>query len=376
MMELGAAKTATFLRLRIPVLLLAVFALFGAPAGAQERPPDGSSPGTPDRPLLVGTKEAPPFAIRGEDGAWRGIAIELLEGVAAELGLEYELRETDLEGLLTGLEDGTLDASVAALTVTAPRERRVDFSHSFHTSGLGILVPVDATGGWTAALWSLVDPRFLGALASLLLILFAAGFLVWLFERRRNPDQFEPGARGLWSAFWWSAVTMTTVGYGDKAPASTGGRIVALLWMFVGVVTISSFTAAIASSLTVARLGTAIGGPEDLPNARSATVTGSTSEAYLEARHLRRRSFPSVEEALPAVAAGDADALVYDEPILRYLVRGADDPFAVLPETFERQDYAIALPEGSPLREPVNRALLRVIDGPAWRETLERYLGD
>ncbi|MFP3940460.1 MAG: ABC transporter substrate-binding protein, partial [Thermoanaerobaculia bacterium] len=67
---------------------------------------------------------------------------------------------------------------------------------------------------------------------------------------------------------------------------------------------------------------------------------------------------------------------VYDEPILRYLVRGTDDPFAVLPGTFERQDYAVALPEGSPLREPVNRALLRVIDRPAWDETLERYLGE
>ena len=363
-------------RPHVQVLLLLVAGFLACPAGAREGGPPGAAGAEADGPLIVGTKEAPPFAIRGDDGEWRGMAIELWEGVAAELGLEYELRETNLEGLLAGVEDGTLDASVAALTVTAPRERRVDFSHSFHASGLGIAVPLDASGGWSGAFRSLLNPRFLTAMASLLVVLFAAGFVLWLFERRRNPEQFEPGARGLWSAFWWSAVTMTTVGYGDKAPVSAGGRIVALVWMFVGVVTISSFTAAIASSLTVARLATGVRGPEDLPEVRSATVTRSTSEAYLSTRHLRHRSFATVEEALSAVAAGEADALVYDEPILLYLVRGADASFTVLPETFERQDYAVALPEGSPLREPVNRALLRVIDRPAWRETLERYLGE
>jgi ABC-type amino acid transport substrate-binding protein len=67
--------------------------------------------------------------------------------------------------------------------------------------------------------------------------------------------------------------------------------------------------------------------------------------------------------------------MVYDEPILRYLVRTSGERLTVLPETFERQDYAIGLPEGSELREPVNRVLREVIDRPAWQETLERYLG-
>ena len=40
------------------------------------------------------------------------------------------------------------------------------------------------------------------------------------------------------SAFWWAAVTMTTVGYGDKTPVTTGGRIVGLVWMFTSVIVI------------------------------------------------------------------------------------------------------------------------------------------
>ena len=48
----------------------------------------------------------------------------------------------------------------------------------------------------------------------------------------------------------------------------------------------------------------------------------------------------------------------------------------VLPVIFERQDYAFALPTGSPLREHVNQALLRSIGDPDWKEVLVEYLGE
>ena len=47
----------------------------------------------------------------------------------------------------------------------------------------------------------------------------------------------------------------------------------------------------------------------------------------------------------------------------------------VLPATFERQNYGIALPAGSALREPINRVLLEKIAQPAWQDVLYRYLG-
>jgi polar amino acid transport system substrate-binding protein len=48
----------------------------------------------------------------------------------------------------------------------------------------------------------------------------------------------------------------------------------------------------------------------------------------------------------------------------------------VLPRTFERQDYVLGLPAGSPLREPINRALLDRIHRSEWTRRLEGYLGD
>jgi voltage-gated potassium channel len=47
---------------------------------------------------------------------------------------------------------------------------------------------------------------------------------------------------------WWAVVTVTTVGYGDVVPTTTGGRIVAALLMLVGIGFLSTLTATIASS--------------------------------------------------------------------------------------------------------------------------------
>jgi ABC-type amino acid transport substrate-binding protein len=333
-----------------------------------------------DGPLRVGTKEAPPFAFRQPDGTWTGLSIELWRGIAEDLGLEYEWVERDLDGLLDGLATGELDVVAAALTVTAEREVRVDFSHPFYSSGLGIGVPArDGTGGIASEVVRAVFSwQFLSAIVALAAVLMAAGVLIWVFERRSNPEHFGGSpARGLGSAFWWSAVTMTTVGYGDKSPRTLGGRLVALVWMFASIIIISGFTAAIASSLTVGRLASGISGPEDLPGRSVATVSGSTSEAYLEAAFARPVATASVPDAVQAVLDGRAEAVVYDAPLLRHLslthMRGR---ITIVPRTFSKQDYAVGLPPGSDLREPLNRALLARLSSEEWSSLLQHFVGE
>jgi len=169
---------------------------------------------------------------------------------------------------------------------------------------------------------------------------------------------------------------MTTVGYGDKAPVTLGGRIIGLIWMFTSIVVISGFTAAIASSLTVTELEQTVVGLEDLYRKRVVTVPASTSAAFLDKNLVRYRSVPTAAKALDELAAGRADAVVFDAPILRYLVaenHAAD--LQVLSKLFERQDYGIALPSKSPLREELNRQILRIITGEEWARMLTGYLG-
>jgi polar amino acid transport system substrate-binding protein len=325
--------------------------------------------------LMIATRQAPPFAMKTPEG-WQGITIELLQRMAEEEGFTYRLQDMGLEEMLQATEKGKVNAAAAALTVTAQRESLLDFTHPYYTSGLGIAVPQRTDLTWLSALKRIASGAFLQSAGALLGVLTLVGVLVWLLERRRN-DQF-PGdpVKGVGSGIWWSAVTMTTVGYGDKAPQTIAGRILGLIWMFASIIIISGFTAAIATSLTVGQLEQSITGIGDFHGKRVVTVKGSTSAAFLDDKLVHYSTTPSVSDALDRLAAGKADAVVYDLPILRYLVRQRHaDTLRVLPNLFARQDYGIALPQGSPLRERFNRSILKIIQSPEWDRMVEGYLG-
>jgi ABC-type amino acid transport substrate-binding protein len=351
---------------QLPALLLAM--LFAGPSLAPAQ----------ERELVVGTSHAPPFSMRDESGEWSGISIGLWRSIADDLDLAFEFRELELNQLLDGLEDGSIDVVVAALTVTGEREARFDFSHSYYGSGLAIAVKARPDLGLLGVLRGLAFTAFLRALAVLIGVIWVAGALVWVFERRRNPDQFGGRVlRGLGEAFWWSAVTMTTVGYGDKAPKTPGGRFFALIWMFTSIVIISGLTAAITSALTVGSLQTDITRSSDLRRYRVATVAGTTSQAWLERNTIRTREFPTARDGLEAVATGEIVAEVYDSPILRYLaVSEFEGRIQVLPHRFELQIYALGLQNNSALRESVNRALLHQTASASWARLMQRYLGE
>jgi ABC-type amino acid transport substrate-binding protein len=169
---------------------------------------------------------------------------------------------------------------------------------------------------------------------------------------------------------------MTTVGYGDKAPATPLGRILGLIWMFASIIIISGLTAAIATSLTVGQLSQSVSGIDDLYGKRVLTAAGSTSTSFLDQKLVQYQTAASISEALDKLAAGQADAVVYDLPILRYLVKNQYvHDLKVLPNQFARQDYGIALTPGSPLRERLNREILQIIQSAEWSRMLESYLG-
>ena len=72
------------------------------------------------------------------------------------------------------------------------------------------------------------------------LLTVAAGSLLTALE----PDTVDQSLMG---GIWWAVVTVTTVGYGDIAPATTGGRLVAVVLMLVGLGLLSTLAASISA---------------------------------------------------------------------------------------------------------------------------------
>lgn len=331
-----------------------------------------------EKVIQVGIRVLPPFVLRNDDGTLSGLSIDLWNQISRELKLKSNIQEMTLPELLKGLETKQIEVGVAAITVTAERELFMDFTHPFHSAGLGIAVNGGHSSSIMSGMKAVFSLQFFQALMALFVVLALVACMIWFLERKANPNQFGGSiSKGLGSGFWWSAVTMTTVGYGDKAPVTFWGRSVAIVWMFASVITISGFTATIASVFTLQQIQGEIQGPKDLPGHIIGTVNGSTGELYARQNKLHTQSFDTPTAALQSLDQGLIDAVVYDQPILRYLSsHQSSTQIKVLPSVFERQDYALGLTAESKLRESMNGELLKYINSQQWQHNISRYLGE
>jgi len=162
----------------------------------------------------VGVFESPPYAMHGADGQWRGLAIDLWKEIAAEKNLQYRLGEASPDAILDDIAHDRLDMSVAPFAATIDREQLLDFSHAFLSVDTGIVVRSgNEEDRWLTVTRALSRPSALLLYAGIAALTFLAGAVIWLLERRRNP-QFSGGTlAGLGSGFWWSGVTTVAVGY-------------------------------------------------------------------------------------------------------------------------------------------------------------------
>jgi polar amino acid transport system substrate-binding protein len=329
------------------------------------------------RKLLVGVVSAPPAYIKTADNRWEGFSVEIWQAVAQELSLAFEFREfSNLESLLSALEQKEIDV-IPAIAVADRFESTMDFSQSYLKSGLSIAVPAEGVDyRWINVVKSIFSPHILKAIALLFLMSLIVGIIVWSFEKRRNSEMFGDGTvKGIGHGIWWAMVTMTTVGYGDKAPKTMGGRIAAIIWMIFSIVFIAAFTATITTQLTLTELRGKVHGFNDLYHARVGGIGGSEGFAFLAKKGIAVIPFESIEEGLTAVESRKIDAFVQDEKILQYLIK-TEFPgrVQVVGGTFDEYFVSIALQQNSGLRKVINQALLKFMNSDAWTELLNRYI--
>ncbi|QSR84147.1 transporter substrate-binding domain-containing protein [Methylacidimicrobium sp. B4] len=325
----------------------------------------------PSPVLRVGVSEEPPFALRDSLGEWRGYAVDLWREIAGDLGLAYRFIDVpgDSQAMLRALKEGRVDVVALGVAVTPEQAREVSYSYPYYPSALALAFRSERSSTAWAVLHFLLSREFAYVMGGLLLATFLAGILIWAVERKENPDHFGGKTlHGIGSAFWWAAVTMTTIGYGDKVPRTPKGRAIALVWMFVGVVLVSFFTAWVTAAVAVEKVSNRSLQHRSLEELRLGCVRGGMGEKFLAAEKVHALSFSTAPDCLAALVAGKIDAAVLREPELRYLVRTAyAGEIDIVPRSLERIDYAFAFPRGSPLQEPVNEEIIRRIGQLSYR---------
>ena len=343
---------------------------------------EATNASTPQKPavLKVATKPLEPFSFQdGPDGKWTGFSIELWLRIAKRLGVETEfVNAGSVNKLIDTVKNGDADIGIAGITMNLKRERLVDFSHPFYNSGLQVMVEnKQESAGILAVIKGIFTAQFLTLIGGFFLILLFCGHIIWLAERRRADSDFASSyAQGVWDGFWWSAVTVTTVGYGDKAPKGHAGKVVGLVWMFVSLFLISYFTASVTTALTLQSLEGGINGPQDLPRKVIASTTGSTAAKFARRQGATVREVgKDISEGYRLLKAGAVDAVVFDAPVLQYYSTTKDTSLRVVGQVFEPERYGIAMPHGSPYRKKINEALHELEENGGYDELRRKWFG-
>jgi ABC-type amino acid transport substrate-binding protein len=330
--------------------------------------------------LRVVTQRSEPFVIYHE-GKYVGFSIELWVKIARKLGLEYRIYGVNtIAKLLDEVKRGVADVAVAGIGITSKREQVLDFSHSYFESGLQIMVP-KVSGSLPGDILSkavaiIFSRKLLIGVAVFLFVLLIAAHIIWVLERRHNPQFPESYPQGLWQSIWWAVVTVTTVGYGDKTPKGTIGRLFALVWILAGYFVFAYFTASVSSTATVQKLHGTINGPEDLFGKRVATVQKSTAAEYLAVQGMQTIELENVEKGYRLLETGKVDAVVYDAPVLQhYASKKGKGKVQVVGLIFKEKSYGIALPRKSDLRDRINIALLQLEESGEYEDVNKKWFG-
>ncbi|NHF59529.1 transporter substrate-binding domain-containing protein [Flavobacteriaceae bacterium TP-CH-4] len=327
--------------------------------------------------LLVGIYEDPPFVVKESQG-YAGVSIDLWEHMATEMNIAYEYVEySDAVGIIRSLDYDELDISINPLSNSPSRIERFQVSQPFYISSVGVATTTSSQGQFQIFVNNFFSRDFLNIVLLLLVILLTFGTILWFAERKTNKYQFRPGIRGLFDGLWWAAVTMTTVGYGDKAPKTHLGKTIAIIWMFTAIIIISGFTATIASTLTVNTLEADISGLEDLQGAKKMGVVGaSDAELFMHQHDLQASQvYRTPLQALRALARKEIEILVSDKTTTKYLIKTNDmgNDIRLLPLTFQKQYRSFIMPKSQPLFNEVNKQLITRIQSVSWNESLKKY---
>ncbi|MPZ39410.1 MAG: transporter substrate-binding domain-containing protein [Rhizobiales bacterium] len=330
------------------------------------------------REVVVATRVLPPLVV-DQKGALSGFSIELWNAIAERLKLKTSYQPApDVRALLEEVRSEKVEIGVAAISITSAREVEFEFSQPILNAGLQIMIrgsgrDTDANP-LTDLLGLLFSKTSLVWLGIALLLILIPAHIVWFLERRHNSgiiptDKYIPG---IFYAMYWSAATLAT--QAENQPRQWFARVVALFWMFTGIVFVALYTAQLTATLTVQQIQGGISGPDDLAGRKVATTRGSTAANVLRDLRAQVTEVARIDEAYEALQDRDVDAVVFDSPVLLYFAANeGKGRVHLVGVPFRKEDYGIIFRPNNPLRRQVNATLLQLREDGTYQQIYDKW---
>jgi ABC-type amino acid transport substrate-binding protein len=333
--------------------------------------------GHPPPKVRVLVDEDPPFVLR-DGGRWTGWAIDLWTEVARQADVEWEIMgEGNPDDVVGHLATGRADVGLGDISFTRERATRVDFTQPFFHSGVRILVLRDRPGLLLAALRAVATPAHLLMVVGLLCLVAAMSAGIYVLARRHNVANF-PAARneGIVESVYITLVALLKGQLDHKLLPGAPGRLLTISWMLLGTALVAYLSAAIAAALTVQHLADKVQEFDDLTGKTVAALAGHQTVGWLRQRGIQVVEQPDVDAAVEVLLARQVDAVVHDTPALAWWrARHPSTPVLTVGRSFDYKDYVIAVRPESPLRIPINIALVALREAGFFDELDRRWMG-
>ncbi|KAA0178485.1 hypothetical protein FNF27_00334 [Cafeteria roenbergensis] len=366
--------------------------------------PNRSSP----TELLIGTKIATPFSFPASAASvasgqfvansvgptkFSGFSWELWDRFLFPLATRYGsnfstyriVQFANNDQMLRAVMLGRVDAGHAALTKNIERAEIVDFTTGWFDTGLAIMTRTMSGVSLGQAMSTVNSIGGVIGAAAFLLVAGLLSMALGLFILERSMPGPRPVMRKGFAAGCRDSLLLTTqllVGASARIPSGTLSRPVATCCTLGASVLKIVVTAIVTVSLQAAASSMAVSSFSDLSGKTMLMPEATTGEIYVNRNGVGITMIPAenIDSALVRFAAGESEAMLYDQPILsafigRDAVTNGAKRFALVGEILERQQYGIALTPGlDNLRKSLDKAILAVYGTTEVAELRARWL--
>ncbi|KOC67420.1 Glutamate receptor 1 [Habropoda laboriosa] len=392
-----------------------------------------------EEPYIMKKKSETGEVLTGND-SYEGYCKDLADLIAKKLGITYELRivkdgkygmeDPDVPGGWDGMVGELIrkeaDIAIAPMTITSERERVIDFSKPFMSLGISIMIkkPIKQKPGvfsflnpLSKEIWVCVIFSYIGVSIVLFtvsrfspyewrVLTLSSGADPTMATRNDPTLQHPHGSQGsphiptssmandfsIINSLWFALAAFMQQGC-DISPRSISGRIVGSVWWFFTLILISSYTANLAAFLTVERMVAPINSPEDLASqteVQYGTLShGSTWDFFRKSQinlyskmwefmNSRKHVFvKTYDEGIRRVRTSKGKyALLIESPKNEYINEREPCDTMKVGRNLDAKGFGIATPLGSPLRDPINLAVLSLKENGELAKLVNRWWYD
>ncbi|XP_069497036.1 glutamate receptor ionotropic, kainate 5 isoform X2 [Ambystoma mexicanum] len=327
---------------------------------------------------------------------YEGFCVEMLKELSDILKFHYHIKLVDdglygapepngsWTGMVGELINRKADLAVAAFTITAEREKVIDFSKPFMTLGISILYRVHL--GRKPGYFSFLDPFSPAVWLFMLLAYLAVSCVLFLAARLSPYEWYNPhpclrerhnvleNQYTLGNSLWFPVGGFMQQG-SEIMPRALSTRCVSGVWWAFTLIIISSYTANLAAFLTVQRMEVPIESADDLAdqtNIEYGTIQGGSTmtffqnsryQTYQRMWNYMQSKQPSVfvkstEEGIARVLNSKYAFLL--ESTMNEYHRRLNCNLTQIGGLLDTKGYGIGLPLGSPFRDEITLAILQM----------------